>query len=285
MNKSLQKIVTWVVVGVLVLQFSGCSLGWEASSRAKVTDEQLFPTVARLIEEQKDVVWAYLDEDVAKTLKGELPQGLEIVENTLAEDHGRDYLEFCYAVSQGNDENQVETVVEFAKDLISAEEMVNLESKLQETRSIMMQNGENLAKGLAPSQRAAFWKDMQKMVTRTLVLFAAGIVYAFIPNVVFWGKVTAASAVALAAGVVASSIMSLWRYYQFGGNLDESFNEWLMTVTTEPEVSFAMASSMLAVGKTLKRGPVVTGIVICVFALYNIIDMVKPMLKEYNFTV
>lgn len=285
MNKSLQKMATWIVVGVLVIQFSGCSLGWEASAKAKVTDEQLFPAVARVIEEQKDVVWDYLDEDVAKTLNGEIPQGMEIVENTLSEDHGRDYLEFCYAVSQGSDENQVDTVVAYARDLISAEEMASLESKLQETRSLLMSEGENFAKGLAPSQRAAFWKDMQKLVTRTLVLFTAGIVYAFIPNVVFWGKVSAASAVAIAAGVVASSIMSLWRYYQFGGNLDESFNEWLMTVTTEPEVSFAMASSMLAVGKTLKRGPVVTGIVICVFALYNVIDMVKPMLKEYNFTV
>jgi hypothetical protein len=278
-------MVTWVVVGLLVLQLSGCSLGWEASAKAKVTDQELFPTVARVIDEQKDLVWDYLDEDIAKTLKGELPQGLEIVENTLQEDHGRDYLEFCYAVSKGNDENQVETVVEYAKDLISAEEMASLETKLNEERSILMQKGESLAKGLAPSQRAAFWKDMQKLVTRTLVLFTAGIVYAFIPNVVFWGKISAASAVAIAAGVVASSIMSLWRYYQFGGNLDESFDEWLMTVSTEPEVSFAMASSMLAVGKTLKRGPVVTGIIICVFALYNVIDMVKPMLKQYNFTV
>lgn len=30
-------------------------------------------------------------------------------------------------------------------------------------------------------------------------------------------------------------------------------------------------------------GPVVTGIIICVFAIYNIVDMVRSMLKTYNF--
>jgi hypothetical protein len=285
MSKSLHAIVTYFIVGLLVLQFSGCSLGWEASVKAKVTDEKLFPTVAKVIDEQKDVVWDYLQEDLSKTLKDELPEGLQIVENTLGEEHGRDYLEFCYAVSNGNGEDQVETVIDYARELVSAEEMAGLETKLNETRAIMMREGENFAKGLAPSQRVAFWKDMQKLVTRTLVLFTAGIVYAFIPDVVFWGKISAASAIAIATGIVASSVMSLWRYYQFGGNADESFNEWLMTVSTEPEISLALSTSILAMGKTLKRGPIVTGIVICVFALYNVIDMVKPMLKEYNFTV
>ncbi|WP_320129564.1 hypothetical protein [uncultured Sphaerochaeta sp.] len=285
MNKSVQGIARCSIVFCLIVQLSGCSLGWEASSKAKITDKELFSSVARVIEEQKDVVQDYLDIEIPKTLEGDFPKGEDVVQSTLLEDQGRAYLEFCYAVSKGNTENQVETVVDYAQDLISEEAMVDLQAKLSQTRSLMMQDGETFARGLAPSQRAAFWKDMQKLVTRTLVLFTAGIVYAFIPTAVFWGKITAASAVAVAAGVVASSMMSLWRYYQFGGNIDESFNEWLLSVTTEPEVSFALASSMIAVGKTMKRGPVVTGIIICVFALYNVIDMVKPMLKQYDFTV
>lgn len=56
-------------------------------------------------------------------------------------------------------------------------------------------------------------------------------------------------------------------------------------MTTEPELSYALAASVMAVGNTLKRGAVVTGIIICVFALYNVVDMVKPMLNTYNFTV
>ena len=79
--------------------------------------------------------------------------------------------------------------------------------------------------------------------------------------------------------------MAIWRYYQFGGDSDEAFGEWLKGVTTEPELSYALTASVMAVGNTLKRGPVVTGILICVFAIYNVIDIVKPMLKQYNFNV
>ena len=285
MKQKVVKVKNWAVVLLLSIPLSGCSLGWEASSKAKITDKELYPTIARVLDEQKEVVWEYLDEDVSRFLTEEIPTGEEIVQSTLTEEQGREYLEFCYAVNNENTETQVEQVVAFARNLISEEEMENLESQLDETRSRMLLEAKVLAKGLAPSQRAPFWKDMQKLVTRSLVLFTAGIVYACIPTAVFWGKISAATAVAVAAGVVASTVMSVWRYYQFGGNLDESFSEWLMEVTTEPELSYALAASMISVGKTLKRGVVVTGIIICVFALYNVIDMVKPMLSKYNFSV
>ncbi|MDD3903885.1 MAG: hypothetical protein PHO09_09435 [Sphaerochaeta sp.] len=285
MKQKVVNVWNWAVVLLLSIPLSGCSLGWESSYRDKITDKELYPTVARILDEQKEVVWEYLDEDVSRYLIEEIPTGEEIVVSTLTEAQGREYLEFCYAVNDGSAENQVEQVVEFARNLISVEEMEHLESQLDETRSRMLGEAEVLAKGLSPSQRAPFWKDMQKLVTRSLVLFTAGVVYACIPTVVFWGKISAATAVAVATGVVASTVMSIWRYYQFGGNLDETFSEWLMEVTTEPELSYALAASMISVGKTLKRGVVVTGIIICVFALYNVIDMVKPMLLKYNFSV
>lgn len=126
-------------------------------------------------------------------------------------------------------------------------------------------------------------KDLQKLVTRTVVLMTAGIVYACIPSAVFWGKVTAASAIAVAAGVVSTTIMSIWRYYEFDMDVDQAFEDWLKSVTIEPETAYALAASVIAMGTTLKRGPVVTGIVLGVFAIYNVIDMVRPMLKLYNF--
>lgn len=284
-RKKMQYAVNWVVLVALVIPLSGCSLGWEAQTKAKITDKELFPTVARVIDEQKDVVWEYLEEDLSRALRATEQSGEEIVQNILTEQQGRQYLEFCYAVQDVNSPDQASEVVEFARGLISEEEMANLEVKLEENRALMLAEAENLARALAPSQRAPFWKDMQKLVTRSVVLFTAGVVYACIPTVVFWGKISAATAIAVAAGVVASTVMSIWRYYQFGGELDESFNEWLVSVTTEPEVSYALAASMIAVGTTLKRGFVTTGIIICVFALYNVIDMIKPMLKKYNFNV
>jgi len=285
MEKKMQFTLNWVVLVMLVIPLSGCSLGWEAQTKAKITDKELFPTVARIIDEQKSVVWDYLDEDVSRAFGSAEYTGADIVASTLSEEQGRQYLEFCYAVNDVGSEDQAQRVVEFARTLISDEEMEGLELKLAENRSLMLAEAEHLARGLSPSQRAPFWKDMQKLLVRSIVLFTAGVVYACIPTVVFWGKISAATAIAIASGIVASTVMSIWRYYQFGGELDASFNEWLLSVTTEPELSFALASSMIAVGTTLKRGFVVTGIVICVFALYNVIDMVKPMLKKYNFTV
>jgi len=285
MEKKVQCILNWTVLVMLVIPLSGCSMGWEAQTKAKITDKELFPTVARIIDEQKGVVWEYLEEDLSRALSSDEYTGFDIVQSTLSEEQGRQYMEFCYAVNDLDAADQAQNVVEFARSLISEEEMVSLEQKLAENRSLMLSEAEHFSRALSPSQRAPFWKDMQKLLTRTTVLFTAGVVYACIPSVVFWGKISAATAIAVATGVVASTIMSIWRYYQFGGDLDESFNDWLISVTTEPEVSYALAASMISVGTTLKRGFVVTGIIICVFALYNVIDMVKPMLKKYNFKV
>lgn len=279
------KIGTWTVVAVLIFVFSGCSMGWEAASKANIDDDTLFPAVSDMIEQQKEVVWPYLDEEMSRALDHEDFSGEQIVANTLTEQQGREYLEFCYVVQNPQTEEDVNQVVEFAHLLLDEESRNDLDQKLNQTRSLLCSQAQELARSLAPSQRAPFWKDMQKLVVQTLVLFTAGVVYACIPTVVFWGKISAATAIAVATGVVSNTVMAIWRYYQFGGTVDESFEEWLKTVTTEPELSYALAASVMAVGNTLKRGPVVTGIIICVFALYNVVDLVKPMLTKYDFTV
>lgn len=273
------------LVVLLIVSLSGCSMGWEAQQKSKISDEDLFPAVSQMIEEQKEVVWPYLQEEVARDVAKESLKGSAVVEHTLSEERGRDYLEFCYAVGDPQGEEDVELVVSFAHTLLDKKQREELDLRLQQTRELLLIEGEELSRGLAPSQRAAFWKDMQKLVTRTLVLFTAGVVYSCIPTTVFWGKISAATAIAVASGVVASTVMSIWRYYQFGGSVEETFSDWLKTVTTEPELSYALAASVISMGNTLKRGPVITGIIICVFALYNVVDMVKPMLESYNFTV
>ncbi len=281
-----RRIGTWALVIALIIPLSGCSMGWEAKSKGRVDDRDLIPRATQIIEEQRKTVLPYLDEELSNSLgRGEVSSAA-IVANTLAEERGREYLEFMYTVGYSDAvDDQYEQVIAYAHSLLDEQARVELDEQLAQTRAILMEKGEHLARALAPSQRPAFWKDMQKLVTRTLVLFTAGVVYACIPTVVLWGKVAAAASIAVATGVVSTTVMSIWRYYQFGGSLDESFAEWIATVTSEPETSYALAASMIAVGTTMKRGPVVTGIVICVFALYNVIDMIKPMLKKYNFSV
>ncbi len=269
---------------ILIVSLSGCDLGWDRSSLPKISDRDLKPLMATIIDEQLDIVLPYLEDDFPATCRetvrrGDI-EGSEVVELTLAEDLGREYLEFGYAVAVGDD---ADTVVDYAERLLPAQEFAQLQDRLRDAESSIVSEGGQVARRLPPSQREAFMKDLQKLVTRTVVLMTAGIVYACIPSAVFWGKVTAASAIAVAAGVVSTTIMSIWRYYEFDMDVDQAFEDWLKSVTIEPETAYALAASVIAMGTTLKRGPVVTGIVLGVFAIYNVIDMVRPMLKLYNF--
>jgi hypothetical protein len=271
-----------VVVVLLVFILSGCDQIMAAPRNELIGDDELLPTVAGIIDGQKHVIAEYVGEDFGEKALGDF-DGETVVNGALDESNGRKYLEFCYVVQQGMTEEDALSVIERARDLISAEEMAVLEAKLDENRTMMMDAAEDVAKGLRPSQRAAFWKDMQKLVVKSTVLLTAGIVYALVPYTVWWGKIAAAAAVSVAAGVVASTLMSLIRYYKYGGDKGESFSEWLTSVTTEPKTAYAMATSVISIGTAAKRSPVVTGIIICVFGLYQIIDDVKPLLTKYDF--
>lgn len=274
-----------ILVVLLIIPISGCTMGLEMKKKAEITQAQVLSGVAQILDAQKETVWPYVSEDLDLISRGGLPSSAEIVQNTLTEELGLEYLEFCYVVGSGQTQEDLDLVIAYANTLLDEEGQEELARALIEVKEILLSDAGDLARRLAPSQRVAFWKDMQKLVTRTLVLFTAGIVYACIPTMVFWGKITAAAAIAVAAGIVSETVMSIWRYYQFGGDVDEAFGEWLKGVTTEPELSYALTASVMAVGSTLKRGPIVTGILICVFAIYNVIDVIKPMLKQYNFNV
>ncbi len=286
MTGRMSVVLTDAVSILLIVCMVGCSLDWSRERpRAALTEEELKPQVARIIEENYEVVKPFLEADSSARALGSLyPEtidGLEAVEMSLNEEMGQEYLEFCYHAAQGTDASQV---LRSAHELLDDESYAELEKKYQETERTLEIQADATARSLPPSQRAQFAKDMQSLVTRTLVLLTAGIVYACIPTVIFWGKISAAAAVAVATGVVATTVISVWRYYQFNQDIDEAFGEWLTSVSTEPELAYALAASVMALGSTLKRGPVVTGIVMAVFAIYNVVDMVRPMLKIYNFS-
>ena len=103
-------------------------------------------------------------------------------------------------------------------------------------------------------------------------------------DVVVWGKVTAASAVAIAAGVLSATIMAVVEHYNSDLSLTQSFGEWLETVAKEPAVNWALAASVISISKSLDRGPVVTGIIIAVFTLFGVVEDAKEMLGKYNFS-
>ena len=143
--------------------------------------------------------------------------------------------------------------------------------------------GEEIARAIPLNQQAAFYKDLKTLVTRSIVLLVAGVVYACIPDVVFWGKISAACAIAVGAGLVAITIMSIYEYYRFGAGEGQDFEEWFKQLIEIPKADFALTTAITAMADALGMGPVVTGIIICIYGLYDVADLARKMLKTYNF--
>lgn len=269
----------WIIVSLL-----GCSFSWEPFRNAKLEESEMIPMVARVLDEQLATVAPVLEEygefdNQMRTLL-ERESGQAIVDKMLLEEQGSDYLRFSHAIIS---DSSIDHVLDEAKLLIPENEFEELSRSVRSIEREMREAGEFQSRALPPSQKEAFMRDLQKLITKTVVLMVAGIVYACIPTVVFWGKITAAAAISVAAGIVATTIMSIYRYYQFGDDSSSSFQEWMTDVTTDPTAAYAIAASMTTIGKTMANGVVVTGLIIVVFSIYQVIDLVKPLLKKYNF--
>ena len=94
----------------------------------------------------------------------------------------------------------------------------------------------------------------------------------------FWGKVSAACAVAVAAGVLSSSLMNIIGYYQTDGEIG-SFSDWLKSVTVDPAASWAAGAAIISTNAALGYSPILVAIILGVFAIYGVMDDVKPLLE------
>ncbi len=278
-----KRIFEIFIVSILVFVLSGCSFALDRSITKKISDEKLVSSVAKIVDEQLEVVSPYFEEN-SRDIDIKEINGEQVVLNAMDEEQGEQYLRFNYSIAIDYDQN-IDEIASQAKALLPESEAIKIDEKLYSTKNFIKKDIVQISKTIPPSQQIAFQKDLRKLVTRSFVLFTAGIVYAFMPKTMFWGKVSAASAISVASGVFSCTVMSLYQYYKYGGEAQESFAQWVTEISSEPQVSFALANSMIAVGTTMKRSPIVTGIMICVFSMYQVIDMVKPMLKKYNFSV
>ena len=277
------------VAALVLVCLCGCEMKG-LSFKDAITEDSLRPTVSKVLDAQMDYIKPQLDDDLQALLDGEGTKGgpltgAEIVENTFGEKGGRDYLDFCYAVNYSTySAQQLDPVMDTAKSVLSKEQYDNLLKQADELEKTLYDEGDEFAKTLPPSQQEAFYKDLKLMVTRAVVLMTAGVVYAAIPKVVIWGKVSAAAAVSIGAGMVAISIMTLYQYYRFGGSLDGmSFEEWLQGLYEIPAADYALTTTIVTIATSMELSPVVTGIILCVFAAYKTTDMFLEMKKTYNF--
>lgn len=268
-----------IFVSLLVMVcMAGCSIDGIAVRKGRISKENLIESLSPVIEAHKGVISENLDMEI------DLSQysGEEIICKALEEEQGTKILEFCYAIEQTSDPDEV---LYRAQKLLPPDQYQELKDKADDIENKIKTGQLEFGKGLPASQREAFTKDLKKLLVKTIVLLTAGIVYACMPDVMLWGKIGAAAGIAIAAGATAVTVMSIYEQFQFGHDVDQSFKDWLEDVITLPQAEYAIAASMIAMGSTLKQGPVISGIVLCIYGLYQAVDMLRPMLQIYNFEV
>ena len=277
-----------VVAVIVLVAFIGCNASYVPSFKNSITDSEMRSRVSRVIDAQLENIKEELDDDLKAGIdglqsRGSGDKGSQIVDLTLGESSGRDYLDFCYAVDVSQTSMDVDAVMDTAKSILPSDSYNELVKKTAEVERSIKSIGEEYARAIPYNQQAAFYKDLKTLVTRAVVLLVAGVVYACIPNVVFWGKISAACAIAVGAGLVAITIMSLYEYYRFGEGEGKSFEDWFKELIEIPKADFALTTAVTAMADSLSLGPVVTGIIICIYGLYNVVDLARKMLRTYNF--
>ncbi|MBR6348388.1 MAG: hypothetical protein IKR80_05515 [Spirochaetales bacterium] len=289
MKRRIRYLLNEAVALLLLAALVACNVNYRPSFKESITDAGLRSRVSRVIDTQMENIKEYLDEDLRTQIEEGSARaaaglgGSEIVDLTLKESGGRDYLDFCYAVDLSNGSEDLDGVMDTARSVLPAETYAELVDRTEEVSRSLNLKGEEMARAIPLNQQAAFYRDLKILVTRAIVLLVAGVVYACIPDLVFWGKVSAACAISVGAGLVAISIMSLYEYFRFGAGEGQSFEEWFKELIKIPQADFALTASITAIAEAMGAGPVVTGIIICLFGLYNVVDLARTMLKTYNF--
>ena len=241
----------------------------------------LTSAAGRVIDENLSIVREYIDADLPEMQELASADGYHVATRAMEEENGEEYLEFCLETSSFN---TAEDVFAAAEGLAPQAELDKIRKQVEDAETRLYAVARGTVRFMSPEQQEAFYDDLKKLVIKCAVLLTAAIVYAFVPNMIFWGKIAAASAVAIAAGVLTTSIMAIAEYYRTG-DLTATFEEWLEDVTTEPTASWLLAASMISIGTSLNRSPVLTGIILAVFTLFNVVNDVKPMLEKYDFTI
>ena len=274
---------------LLLVCVVACNMQFTPSFKDSISDAEMKPVVARVIDAQLEYIKDNLDDDLQESIenggsKGSgAMTGAQIVELTMQEDGGKDYLDFCYAMDVSQATLDTEPIMSTAQSVLTKEEYDRLNGEVDKLEKSLTSKGLAYAKGIPIDQQEAFFKDLKTLVTRAIVLLVAGIVYACVPKLVFWGKVSAAAAISIGAGLVALSIMSLYEYFQYGLEEDMTFEEWFKELIEIPQADFALTTTVTTLSESMGLGPVVTGIIICVFGVYNVAGLARDMINTYNF--
>lgn len=290
MKKNIKYWIDFWVASILLISFTGCSMDLEGKKR--VSDATVKSVVSSVIDEEMDIIKSNLDPDLQAGIDGDIIKGSsplsgsEIVELISDEDGGEDYIDFCFEVEQSSTSFSSDEVLEVAHDLIPQKDYEQLVEKVLETEKTLDRIGNDIVKGIPADQQKAFYNDLKTLVVRSVVLLTAGVVYAVMPDSVFWGKVSAAAAISVGAGMVAIAVLTIYQYFKFGpeeGGPVQTFEEWFKDILNDSKAEFALTTAVTALGNSLGKGPVVTGIIMCAYGVFKATELIRVMLQTYNF--
>lgn len=266
-----------------IMLLTSCML---PGSPSAPSSEELMSESARMLDHHYEMVRSIIMEEEGATdfvLKEKL-EGDEIVRGLLGEENGEAYLSFFYNSDKFKSE---EDVYRAASGLIPEEEIAKIKDIADGIERSLLEEMADSTRALSATQKTEFYKDLRALVVKSVVLLTSAIVYAFLPDYMIFAKVSAASAVAVAAGVLSSTILAITEWKDSGvlSTNSDNFEAWLQEVTKEPTAAWAISAGMIATGKAVNAKPVTTAVAIAIFALYGITDDLSEMLKTYNFKI
>ncbi len=274
--------VMLLVLMTLTTLFS-CTLDAEAARKAG--EREMSSRVARLIDEQmtrlmSDSVASLLSPQDMEELRAvtEPVRGLDgrnVVSRMLEEENGQAYLEYTYTIATSSD---MDEILSSARPLMSSEEFGRLEEQVEQLESRSVRFFEQRSRAMSTEQQKKFYKELQSLVVKAVVLLTAAIVYALVPKAVVWGKVSAACVAAVAAGVLASGVMTFVGYKNYGGE-DFDFVSWLQSVVEDSYAEWAIAASVIATASAAGRSPLMTALILVALAAYQVFDEAQDMYK------
>ena len=277
-------LVALILLGAVTACSAGVETvqGWKSGTVKNV--------VSQSIDREMEFVKPNLEPDLQASIDGSAKggplNGRQIVDLTIQE-NGGDYIDFCYTVNC-NGSNDSDAVMQSARVVLPEDKYQQLQEEAKRIEKALGEKGELIAKSLPDNQKEAFYKDLKALVTRTIVLVTAGIVYICIPDVIIWGKVSAAAAISVAAGFVAYATMTIYEKYRFGISKEDktkTVNDWVKEFLKVPQADFALTTAAASMSTMLAEGPVAKGITILVFAFTNALDTWNAMMKKYNLTL
>lgn len=275
-----------VLVGVLCLMtLFSCTL--EASTVHAVSQSERSSRVARMIDQQLTMM---MSSDVADILTPEQvaaydsfkqsvddADGRTIVSRMLEEEKGEDYLNLSYTLLTSDDVNQI---MSSARPLVPQGEYEQLKAEVEKIEESAARHYRIVSRAMSTEQQAKVYKELQGLVVKAVVLLTAAVVYAIIPNVMVWGKVSAACVASVCAGILASGIMTVVGYARYGESEEDfDFPSWLKSVYDDSFAQWAIASSVIATTAAAGKSPVMTSLILVAFALYNVFDEASAMYK------